>query len=289
MASTLYVFMYIASDDSWSGEFWLAGRDGRHGTFALSRVTVGANTAYSGDFSETPGLKYTMYGYQNSTDEPSALDCFKADDSLLEQSPAQPAFDFTGVWVKPVGTGLRYLFTEGGDIVSSYFYGPMQAPGFNVGPISSDGLVYASNWFEVDSYEGMYLFVAQNQTAFYSLWWWFDSVASFDFSFHDDPSYFGQGMNYRDTGSRANSEMAHMNECLELSLADLEDSCFDDAEGEEDEDDDDESMLIMVSILVVTCCVFVAVILSLMSQAFSVANKPAMAKQEQRSRGNSEL
>ena len=156
------------SDDSWSGEFWLSGIDGRRGTFTLNRIAIGSNTAYTGDFTETPGLVYTMYGYQNSTDEPDVEDCFKADDSLLE--PSEP-FEFSGVWVKPVGAGLRYIFAEGTNVVSSYYYGAAQTPGYNVGPMSSDGQVYGSNWYEGGSFQGMYLFAAKNSSAFYSLWY----------------------------------------------------------------------------------------------------------------------
>ena len=108
-----------------------------------------------------------MSGNQNSIVEPEASLCFKSDDSLLDGTSS---FSFDGVWFKPVGLGVRNMFTEGGNIISSYTYGTTSNPGFNRGPVSSNGLVYSSNWYEGRDYEGMYLFVAKNVSAFYSLW-----------------------------------------------------------------------------------------------------------------------
>ena len=116
-------------------------------------------------------------------------------------------------------------------------------------------------------------------------------MADFDYSFHDDPNYYGQGINYLDTSRRADGNMAHENECLVLSQEDLESSCMgsDVQDDDEEDDDDDEMMILQVSTLVVTCCVFVAVVLSMISQALGSSNKPALSRQELRGRPNSDL
>lgn len=145
----------------------MAGREGRHGTFTLNLIEMGSIMTYSGSFYEAPGIAYSMFGNQSTIEVLDPLLCYQCDNSLLE---ATASFDFTGVWIKPVGSGIRELFVEGSNIASSYYYGDAQAPGYNFGPVSTNGQVFSSNWYEVDAYEGMYLFVAKNDTAFYSLW-----------------------------------------------------------------------------------------------------------------------
>jgi hypothetical protein len=145
----------------------MAGREGRHGTFTLDLNDVDSIKAYSGSFVESPGITYSMYGNQSAVEVLDPQLCYQCDNSLLESTTS---FDFTGVWVKPVGSGIRDLYVEGGNVASSYFYGATQAPGYNYGPVSTNGQVFSSNWYESAAYEGMYLFVAKNDSAFYSLW-----------------------------------------------------------------------------------------------------------------------
>lgn len=122
--------------------------------------------------------------------------------------------------------------------------------------------------------------------------WWFDSVSDFDYSFRDNANYYGEGINYRDVNKRATSESAHITECFELTLPEYESKCFDDIKNDDD-DESNESMRLIVTVLVVSCCVFIAVLLSLLSQAFGwfASGKSALARQEvtPRHRGNSEL
>jgi hypothetical protein len=126
--------------------------------------------------------------------------------------------------------------------------------------------------------------------------WWFDSVTDFDYSLRDNANYYGEGLNYRDINKRATVESAHATECFELTQPEYESKCFDDLLAEEDDDDsNDESMHILVTVLVVSCCVFIAVLLSLLSQAFgwfASSGNSGLAKQEvtsSRNRENSEL
>jgi len=278
----------ISDDSTWTGEYWLAGREGRYGTFTLTVIDIGADKAYTGEFSDSPGIVYSMYGNRSSSDEPEDIDCFKADDDMLESSIS---FDYTGRWVKPVGKGVRFIYVESGGTSSSYYYSESQYPGFNIGALSTNGQVYASNWYESATAEGLYLFVAKNSTTFYSLWWAFKNVAEFDYSKVSDANYFGQGLNYKDIYTLVTSDDSHMYQCYELSIENDENACVNSVYGEndnnlEDDDDDDGRLRIGISTLVVSCFTLLFVIMSLLYQTFGQPKPPLSS---QRNNSNSQL
>lgn len=92
--------------DEWTGNYYLAGIEARHGTFSLS--LAGDGLSYSGLFSESVGYSYAMGGNKLSTVVPKDTDCFKTDASLLTQSARLTLYSYTS---NAIATNIaRYVY-----------------------------------------------------------------------------------------------------------------------------------------------------------------------------------
>ena len=159
---------------------------------------------------------------------------------------------FIGEWID----GIRVLFADVGSdtVYGSYNYGPENAPGYHIGPVYANGQVLCSNWLEVGTWNGLYLFVAKNKTSFYSFWWDFQRVSDFDYSKRDVAGFFGHRENKYDAGSAATTTIGdgNKNSCYSLDTVDEETACLaGDFSRSDDDTDLSEDLLIVVLALMV--------------------------------------
>ena len=107
---------------------------GTHGSFSLTLT----GSAYTGSFTQLPGITYSIAGTQSSTSTPSDLDCQRSDDYLLTTSEY---YSSTGTYVQVGGSGSG---SEHSGVVSNAIQEAEAGKGTTVG---SYQYVYASNGF----------------------------------------------------------------------------------------------------------------------------------------------
>lgn len=232
-----YIRGTVDAFDQWTGEYWMAGREGKHGSFNFSLTDPGGGNPleYSGYFNEMPGYMYSFSGEKSSSSTPSDLECFRSDLSLLTSSSR---FDFTGLWT--VNGATRYMYATSQYLISSYFYAPpSDFHGFQAGPLYSNGQVHSSNWYEDGDWQGLYLFVAKNDNTLYSLWWEYDALADFDYSMRMNTAYFGQSVSVRDESIMVSYEDSNVHACYMLSGDKEEKECAEEYDERLDEEDEE--------------------------------------------------
>ncbi|RYG63409.1 hypothetical protein EON64_16010, partial [archaeon] len=101
------------------------------------------------------------------------------------------------------------------------------SPGTGYGPTFWNGQVWAFNWYETGSDQGIEITVAKNSTTNYYVWWFIPSMSSFNYSTSSSPGTIGifyrdklSGFSYADAVTGSSSEM-----CYALWTTSAEASC----------------------------------------------------------------
>ena len=106
----------------WTGNYFLAGIEGRRGTFSFSLST----DTFTGTFTENSGAVETVTGTRTSSTEPTDLECFRAEPELLDGSES---FSFGGYWIDKAD---RFIYVDANDVITGSFnYGEgLSIPGW---------------------------------------------------------------------------------------------------------------------------------------------------------------
>lgn len=240
LSSLGYMRGYIQGN-VWAGDYWLAGYEGRMGTFYLDLDVVGST--YSGYFTENPGQNITSSGTRTSSSMPDDIECFRTHKDYLVP---HASYDITGYYIKPgMPTENWWIYNDGSYHTSTYTYTEDSIPGTSYGPFYLNGQVSIDNWYESAQDEGIELIVAKNDTAFYNLWWFASRVSDVDYSTKLDDN-FGININILDpsvTGSEL-TELAESGKCYALWTEDMEEACR-----ETDSDDDNQDHELITELL----------------------------------------
>jgi hypothetical protein len=230
------------STNVWTGNWYMAGVEGRRGTFSFS---LAADTM-TGTFTESNGAQETIISARSSSTEPSSLECFRADPEYLDFSTS---FSFSGDWW--VGSVDRYVFVDSSNVLTgSYDYGQnLDVPGWYYGNVRENGHVAQLQWYEEGNFEGMYLFAAKNATSQYILWWGFDWVSDFSYSQKNDGHWatngFGTRIDYKKSDVTDYS-LANTHYCYHLISTTFEEECAQQTSDVGNKDEDDDTVLELV-------------------------------------------
>lgn len=268
----------VSASDVWTGAYYMAGEEARRGTFSLA-LTVGTpSSSFTGTFTENSGATYSVAETKVDSSVPENIDCFRTDLDLVTNADT---FSFTGEWID----GIRVLFTDvdTDTVYGSYNYGPENAPGYHIGPVYANGQVVPSNWLEVGTWNGLYLFVAKNKTSFYSFWWDFPRVSDFDYSKRGVSGYFGHRENKYDTASAAHTTISdgNKNSCYSLNTVNEETACLAGDYDGSDDNDTDLSENLLIAVLVMMVVVTIAVMFMCVSgiiKSYSSSTGPLAGK-----------
>jgi len=195
-----------------------------------------------------------MYGDKTDTSAPTATECFATDMSYLTNTDI---YSYTGTWLTwnydlPTMAN-RYMYSDNGDFTTSYDYHIDNGLyGYAIGTTSSNGQIGMSNWYEAGDYIGLYLYVAKNDTYFYSLWWWYPTMSQFNYSNVNNGAYYGNGTSWIDTSVQYTSlDDANIYSCYQLYDQDDEEVCYNAINSNEYDDDyDDMNGNLLISSLV---------------------------------------
>lgn len=219
----------------WTGEYCLAGMESRSGNFSFSLAFANDVLSYSGQFLERPGIPYMMYGNQTSSVAVSGIDCMEANVATIA-AQTSTAFAFTGEWyvVDSNWSELafptpRWIYQADGRFTQSYLYGPEGAyQGYSIGNTCMNGQVAMANWYENGDYDGLYLFVAKNDTVLMSRWVDASTVSDFQYGLTDQSYYAGASYSVRmPNAPAATLDLASTYSCYQINDATDEELCYD--------------------------------------------------------------
>lgn len=127
------------------------------GTFTLTNDNAGG---FTGSFTESPGITYSLTSVQTSPDTPSDLECARPDDDLLTQDTG---YDHSGKWYDDAGTDMSVQDYTSTYVTSYLYYYSDGTPayGTSVG-IRASNQVSLANWHESGSDEGLEILIAKN-------------------------------------------------------------------------------------------------------------------------------
>lgn len=223
----------------WTGDYWLAGFEGRMGHFRLA--LGGGLASYDGYLTENPGRQnMTTSGTRTSSSMPTDMECFRTDSEYLVDGAT---YDLTGHYTQPAADNEHWYFIHDGTThTSSYTYTADSIPGTSYGPVYLNGQVSLDNWYEAGLDEGIELIVAKNATTFYNLWWFAPRVSEVDYSTKEDDN-FGIFINYLNPMSSSLStddltDLAESSNCYILWTEDMEEDCFESGSDDDNEDHD---------------------------------------------------
>mmetsp|Transcript_2098 Transcript_2098/g.3967 ORF Transcript_2098/g.3967 Transcript_2098/m.3967 type:complete len:354 (-) Transcript_2098:87-1148(-) len=253
----------INADDLFTGNFWLQGWEGLHGSFSLSL----SGSSYSGNFTQLPGITYSIAGAKTSSSTPTDLECQRSDDYLLTTTEY---YSSTGTYVHVgpdndlgiisnsiveaeagVGTTLgsyQYVFSSTGELV----HGTEYSASF------LNGQVKTGRWSEAGPDAGLNMYIAKNDTHHYTSWWFINRMAEFDYALTLEEDYEGHSMMMKVDPEElpGDSRDATENVCLELFTEEDETNCYSIDSG--GDDDDNVSAGVVVSGMVFSVFAFLA-------------------------------
>lgn len=242
MSDVGYLRGTISSANVWTGNYYLSGLAGQRGTFSLTLSTD--FSTYSGTYFQAGSdISYTVSSAaRTSSLTPTDIQCFKADPSMLT---ATTNVNMTAAYdaCEPGGSCYTIYFGTNDDSTSttSYIYNypdGTPSPGCSEGAMFMNGQIVTNDWYETGPDNGIELMVAKNATYFYVVWWFFPSMADFDYSLQNI-DYFGSYSMPKDntiSTATANS-LAYENVCYALWTTDAETSCLDTSTSNDDNDD----------------------------------------------------
>lgn len=256
----------VTSGDVFTGEFWLQGWEGSHGTFSLTLT----GSAYSGTFTQLPGITYSISGTKTSSTIPSDLDCQRSDDYLLTSSEY---YSSSGTYI-PVGgkdkgvvsNAIQESETGRGTVVGSYQYvfssSSELVHGTEYSTSYLNGQVKTGRWSEADDASGINMYVAKNNTHHYTSWWYIQRLADFDYNDSTDPDLEGHALMEKvdPLTLPSDSRDASENVCYELFTVNDENTCFG-YYSDTTAQDDDAEVAIGTSSLIFSLLGFIAVVL----------------------------
>lgn len=220
------------SGNVFTGEFYLAGQEAKRGTFSLT-LNADVSTGYTGTFSEEPNpaaITIAVTGSRVTNTAPSEVECMKVDNSMLTRTAYT---DITGVWYRSGNSNPYYYAVDSTakTEVSSYSYiyaDGTVSPGTSYGTVYLNGQLLLENWYERGADEGMTIILAKNDTAAYSIWWFYSRISDFDYSQVTDPDFWGTQFFKKDTSYSSADVFAAVNKntCYMLSSKTYEDSCL---------------------------------------------------------------
>ncbi len=209
----------IDSHNNFVGNFWTGG-EVKQGTFNLTLN----NNGFTGYFLELPTIQIPITSSLLSSKTPTNLECFKADDSMLD--PLVDKYDITGNW------RTEFFYNQDSDdhFEGSYDYlypNGIATQGYFDLKSFNNGQFIGGTWSENGGYRGNQAYSALNATHMYSTWWFIDRLTDFNYSaMVNDPNMHLAEI-YQRTESKLNSVTeANVNYCNMLLTESDEASCW---------------------------------------------------------------
>ncbi len=209
----------IDSHNNFVGNFWTGG-EVKQGTFNLTLN----NNGFTGSFVELPTIEIPITSSLLSSKTPTNLECFKADDSML--NPSVDKFDITGNWQ------TEYFFYQHSDdrVQASYDYfyqNGIVTQGFFDMKAFNNGQFFGGTWSENGGYRGNQVFSVLNSTHIYNTWWFIDRLTDFNYTaMVDDPNLHLTEILHRTESKLDMVTESNINNCNILLTESDEASCW---------------------------------------------------------------